>query len=106
MAGRKRRGGERERKGGRGRGTVRLSETRVQYPAVPHVEKGDPLLASPTLTVRTPSAPPPPARPCPRSSGWNLQHADPLLKVTIVPRGSGALGFAQYLPKEVFLRTR
>ena len=39
-------------------------------------------------------------------SGWNLEHADPLLKVTIVPRGSGALGFAQYLPKEVFLRTR
>ncbi|EWM24473.1 Peptidase, FtsH [Nannochloropsis gaditana] len=39
-------------------------------------------------------------------AGWNLQHADPLLKVTIVPRGSGALGFAQYLPKEVFLRTR
>jgi len=39
-------------------------------------------------------------------AGWNLEHADPLLKVTIVPRGSGALGFAQYLPKEVFLRTK
>lgn len=39
-------------------------------------------------------------------TGWNLEHADPLLKVTIVPRGSGALGFAQYLPKEVFLRNR
>jgi len=39
-------------------------------------------------------------------SGWFLEHADPLLKVTIVPRGSGALGFAQYLPKEVALRTR
>ena len=39
-------------------------------------------------------------------AGWNLPHADPLLKVTIVPRGSGALGFAQYLPKEIFLRTR
>jgi len=39
-------------------------------------------------------------------AGWNLEHADPLLKVTIVPRGSGALGFAQYLPKEIFLRTR
>lgn len=38
--------------------------------------------------------------------GWNLEHADPLLKVTIVPRGSGALGFAQYLPKEIFLRSR
>lgn len=39
-------------------------------------------------------------------AGWNLEYADPLLKVTIVPRGSGALGFAQYLPKELFLRTR
>ena len=39
-------------------------------------------------------------------AGWNLQHADPLLKVTIVPRSSGALGFAQYLPKEVALRTK
>lgn len=39
-------------------------------------------------------------------AGWNLEHADPLLKVTIVPRGSGALGFAQYLPKEVFLRNK
>lgn len=38
-------------------------------------------------------------------AGWFLEHADPLLKVTIVPRSSGALGFAQYLPKEVFLRT-
>ena len=39
-------------------------------------------------------------------AGWNLKHADPLLKVTIVPRGSGALGYAQYLPKEIFLRTK
>ena len=38
-------------------------------------------------------------------AGWFLEHADPLLKVTIIPRSSGALGFAQYLPKEVFLRT-
>lgn len=36
-------------------------------------------------------------------AGWFLEHADPLLKVTIVPRGSGALGFAQYLPKELNL---
>jgi ATP-dependent metalloprotease FtsH len=35
--------------------------------------------------------------------GWFLEHADPLLKVTIVPRGAGALGFAQYLPKELAL---
>jgi AFG3 family protein len=39
-------------------------------------------------------------------AGWFLQHADPLLKVTIIPRASGALGFAQYLPKEVHLRTQ
>lgn len=39
-------------------------------------------------------------------AGWNLKHADPLLKVTIVPRGNGSLGFAQYLPREIFLRTR
>ena len=39
-------------------------------------------------------------------AGWNLEHADPLLKVTIIPRGNGALGFAQYLPKEIFLRSK
>ena len=39
-------------------------------------------------------------------AGWFLEHADPLLKVTIIPRTSGALGFAQYLPKEVYLRSR
>lgn len=39
-------------------------------------------------------------------AGWFLKHADPLLKVTIVPRGSGALGFAQYLPKEVTLYSK
>lgn len=39
-------------------------------------------------------------------SGWFLEHADPLLKVTIVPRSSGALGFAQYLPKELKLFTK
>ncbi len=35
--------------------------------------------------------------------GWFLENAEPLLKVTIVPRTSGALGFAQYLPKEISL---
>jgi cell division protease FtsH len=33
-------------------------------------------------------------------SGWYLEHAHPLVKVTIVPRGLSALGYAQYLPKE------
>jgi cell division protease FtsH len=32
-----------------------------------------------------------------------LEHADPLVKVSIVPRGVAALGYAQYLPKEQFL---
>lgn len=36
-------------------------------------------------------------------AGWFLEHADPLLKVSIVPRSSGALGFAQYLPQEMSL---
>ncbi|KAF2403552.1 cell division protease ftsH [Trichodelitschia bisporula] len=30
--------------------------------------------------------------------GWYLKYADPLLKVSIIPRGQGALGYAQYLP--------
>ena len=38
-------------------------------------------------------------------AGWFLEHADPLLKVSIVPRGVAALGYAQYLPKEQFLYT-
>jgi len=36
-------------------------------------------------------------------AGWFLEHADPLLKVSIVPRGAAALGYAQYLPKEQYL---
>ena len=35
--------------------------------------------------------------------GWFLQHAHPLVKVTIVPRGVAALGYAQYLPKDQYL---
>ena len=35
--------------------------------------------------------------------GWFLEHAYPLLKVTIVPRGVTALGYAQYTPKEQYL---
>ena len=37
--------------------------------------------------------------------GWFLEHAEPLLKVSIVPRGTAALGFAQYLPNENLLMT-
>ncbi|GHB56405.1 ATP-dependent zinc metalloprotease FtsH [Persicitalea jodogahamensis] len=36
-------------------------------------------------------------------AGWYLEHADPLVKVTIVPRGVAALGYAQYLPREQYL---
>lgn len=35
--------------------------------------------------------------------GWFLEHAYPLIKVTIVPRGVAALGYAQYLPKDQYL---
>lgn len=38
-------------------------------------------------------------------TGWFLEHANPLVKVSIVPRGVAALGYAQYLPKEQFLYT-
>ncbi|HRG59552.1 MAG TPA: ATP-dependent zinc metalloprotease FtsH [Bacteroidia bacterium] len=38
-------------------------------------------------------------------AGWFLEHTDPLVKVSIVPRGIAALGYAQYLPKEQFLYT-
>jgi AFG3 family protein len=37
--------------------------------------------------------------------GWFLENAEPLLKVSIVPRGAAALGFAQYLPNENSLMT-
>ncbi|CAL4953718.1 unnamed protein product [Urochloa decumbens] len=39
-------------------------------------------------------------------AGWFLEHAEPLLKVTIVPRGTAALGFAQYVPSENLLMTK
>jgi AFG3 family protein len=32
--------------------------------------------------------------------GWFLEHADPLLKVSIIPRGVGALGYAQVRKKK------
>ncbi|HYG40743.1 MAG TPA: ATP-dependent zinc metalloprotease FtsH [Cytophagales bacterium] len=38
-------------------------------------------------------------------AGWFLEHANPLVKVSIVPRGVAALGYAQYLPKEQFFYT-
>lgn len=38
-------------------------------------------------------------------SGWYLEYADPLLKVSIIPRGKG-LGYAQYLPKDQYLLSK
>ncbi|MEW5314752.1 MAG: hypothetical protein WDW38_006223 [Sanguina aurantia] len=37
---------------------------------------------------------------------WFLEYAEPLLKVSIVPRGTNVLGFAQYLPNENLLLTK
>ncbi|KAL5628726.1 hypothetical protein BROUX41_002117 [Berkeleyomyces rouxiae] len=37
--------------------------------------------------------------------GWFFKDADPLLKVSIIPRGQGALGYAQYLPQDAYLMT-
>ncbi|KAI9481604.1 MAG: peptidase family M41-domain-containing protein [Benjaminiella poitrasii] len=39
-------------------------------------------------------------------AGWFLEHADPLLKVSVIPRGSAALGYAQYLPKDQYLYSK
>jgi ATP-dependent Zn protease len=39
-------------------------------------------------------------------AGWFLENADPLLKVSILPRSGGALGFAQYLPQEMSLHSQ
>lgn len=38
--------------------------------------------------------------------GWYLKYADPLLKVSIIPRGQAALGYAQYLPPDQYLISR
>lgn len=39
-------------------------------------------------------------------TAWFLEGASPLLKITIIPRSKGALGFAQYLPNESTLATK
>ncbi|MDX1741197.1 MAG: AAA family ATPase, partial [Rhodothermales bacterium] len=39
-------------------------------------------------------------------TGWYLEHTDPVVKVSIVPRGLAALGYAQYLPEERYLYTK
>lgn len=39
-------------------------------------------------------------------TGWFLEHTDPVVKVSIVPRGLSALGYAQHLPEERYLYSR
>jgi cell division protease FtsH len=39
-------------------------------------------------------------------AGWFSKHTDPVVKVSIVPRGLAALGYAQYLPEERYLYTK
>lgn len=39
-------------------------------------------------------------------AGWFLENSDPLLKITIIPRSKGSLGFAQYLPSELSLYSK
>jgi cell division protease FtsH len=39
-------------------------------------------------------------------AGWFLEYTDPVIKVSIVPRGLAALGYAQSLPEERYLYTR
>ena len=38
--------------------------------------------------------------------GWFLEHSSPLVKLTIIPRSKGALGFTQFVPDDVYLRSR
>lgn len=38
-------------------------------------------------------------------AGWFSESAAPLIKLTIIPRAKGSLGFAQYLPDELTLYT-
>src|SRR5690606_6487620 len=38
--------------------------------------------------------------------GWCLRYTDPVVKVSIVPRGLAALGYAQYLPEERYLYSK
>jgi len=37
--------------------------------------------------------------------GYFLEHSSPLVKLTIIPRSKGALGFTQFVPDDVYLRS-
>jgi len=38
-------------------------------------------------------------------AGWFLKYSNPLLKISIIPRGKSALGYARYLPNDQHLMT-
>jgi AFG3 family protein len=38
--------------------------------------------------------------------GWFLKYCSPVVKITIIPRSKGALGFTQYIPDENSLMTK
>jgi AFG3 family protein len=38
--------------------------------------------------------------------GWFLENSQPLVKLTIIPRSKGALGFTQFVPDDVQLRSK
>lgn len=38
--------------------------------------------------------------------GWFLENSNPLVKVTIIPRSKGSLGFAQYIPDDLHLYSK
>ncbi len=38
--------------------------------------------------------------------GWYLKHCSPVVKITIIPRSKGALGFTQYIPEDYKLLSK
>lgn len=38
--------------------------------------------------------------------GWFLENCSPVVKITIIPRSKGALGFTQYIPEDYQLHTK
>jgi hypothetical protein len=78
---------------------VQTRQNRVPRAGVVFYECCDVHCTSPCLAALTE------AMLCVQVVGWFTEHCDPLLKVSIVPRGSAVLGFAQYLPNDKVLQT-
>lgn len=38
--------------------------------------------------------------------GWFLKHCSPIVKITILPRSKGSLGFTQYVPDDLSLYSK